>query len=257
MELKSEDLINAAFRIQCGVTPLSETSYCSLGVGEFGEAFQTEDDRVVKLTTSFTEALTASVSSRLPSEHMPNYGLVIEVVRDSGERTWLIEQELIDTEHELVEVATSLLSASPSISHIDSFDFDFNDSDNDWAFESGLSEDQIMKVITDLQQSMFAFEMTGFVHTDIKSDNIGVKKIDGIDTLVLIDPFNHQLEEAYRGLNASITDLDVPNQSVSKLTMNQCVENDRKHTSLLDDDFDMSYQIDENLMPSNPISLSR
>lgn len=252
MSIKYEHLINAAYRLHTGNSKLKEDSFNRVSNGAFGDAFIT-DDRLVKVTSSFTEALMASIAARLPAERLPDFGEVFEITETNGSKLWLIEQELLSIEHELIDKAGMLLTTMPELSLLDTFNYNFREPGNEWVFESGLDRADIVKIIQDLQQSMLAFEMTGFLHTDLKVENLGVKDVDGIETLVCIAPCNHHLEQTYTKLNASITDLGSSNQEVIKFTMEECIKNDYEHDMVVYPKIER--EIDDNLMPTTPITM--
>ena len=146
-------------------TEIEEMGY--IGAGEWGQAYYTVDNRVIKITTSRDEAKAAK---HLAGKKIPNVIQIYSVMR--VKEGWAIYQELLDTdgiedvyyaaEHDMEEN-----SEEDYISMDTMEDFDMRDA-------HALPDPEVGKFIQDIQNGMYMARLHAHVpNIDLAPDNIG------------------------------------------------------------------------------------
>lgn len=251
MDLDAKAIIDAVARLNNESPP----SLMSLHPAKF----LTERGTVVKVTQSVTEAVTASIASSTDHECMPTCISLTEIDFGGGDYQWLVESDYVEASHELAQIARHIVSSITSLEQIESFDFtDINSKKNDWVMSIGYPAETVHRIINDLQSSLFAYEMAGFIHQDIKPDQIQVKQVDGESRIVLSSPLNQSLEDAFKATRLSIAQLNPNCRDMARLTVQDCysaLEMARSASNELNESMDSIN--DDRFTPSNPVSLRR
>ncbi|MFS1430087.1 hypothetical protein LMH73_023990 [Vibrio splendidus] len=162
-----------------------------LDSGDFGEAFLTTDNRVIKITSNVNEACCCAMTLNKKNEHLINvYDVKIFPNGSFGILMDYVEQpsELENAFHELQNIGEIM---GYTLLEIDEDDFD----DFDELEGVELSEDA-SKLLEALSAGSFEARKCGFEPTDIKFENSGVTKdgkivmfdhLAGMQTLTIED----------------------------------------------------------------------
>lgn len=167
-----------------------------IGSGCFGTCYFLEDndDLVVKHTSSITEAIYAQRLVGQSHDNVANIQCVVQIDKNyTNQPQFLIVQERLDTEHNelsYIESAFSILdNGFLDIYH----PFDLDDY-NEHVKSELQARPESIKAIQQVQDGMFFHEVNGNLALDVKPDNLGIKMIDGMPHIALIDQMHLGLE---------------------------------------------------------------
>lgn len=164
--------------------------------GSFGVCFEltTDPNSVVKVTSSMSEAIYALRLVGEEHDNVVDIHRVIQVDKDFGNKPmFLIHQERVTQEHELMSVVEGALSALDN-GFLDIYHpFDWDDY-NDEVREVLESNPNYVEAIHQIQDAMWHHESIGNLAMDIKLNNMGVKSVDGTPIIAIFDQMNLKLE---------------------------------------------------------------
>ncbi|MEZ8238611.1 MULTISPECIES: hypothetical protein [Vibrio] len=190
MRITQEDSINHYLKSKFDVVIVDR-----LDSGSFGTCFELSNGHALKVTTSLSEGVYAA---RCLNQKMDNVTDIHNVVcfQDSDfikNPIFLIEQDLVDTNHDRCYVAGRALSLLDEslFSIYDFLDLDDMRDEIRYQFEA---EPELMECIEELQNGIYQHQALGNMAADVKEDNFGVKYIAGQPVLCLFDQMNLGLE---------------------------------------------------------------
>jgi len=138
-----------------------------LGNGEFGNAYDIGNNRVLKITKSKKEF---DIAKKLINENSKLDGFVDYFVAEEVDNEYIIIMEMLDTpesiEDKFYELQILLNEQNIPIIHIDQY-FDTDELDLD----SGM-----IKFISDIEDVARSYRKIGILAADIRSENLGYDK---------------------------------------------------------------------------------
>ena len=149
-----------------------------LGSGDFGEAYSTGDDRVVKTTSSDNEF---KIAKELAGKSVPaTEGLVDIYVAEIVQGSYMIIMEELsedsDIENMYYELQEHLEEQGLPIQYLSNLDTD------------GLElDDKMLSFISDVEDINYGYRYLGVEASDIKPDNMGRNKAGKIKAFDLDD----------------------------------------------------------------------
>lgn len=169
---------------------LTDISVEHLGSGGWGDAFAI-DDTVYKVTGSITEAIYAL---ELKQKKLQSCVEIhdVHLYKDGENFYFIIEQEKVISSEETSDIAEMFAALDTvSVSLEDDIDFILEKLD-----EQKYPYDRIIDLIvqgTDIAQNLY---LHGFWMADIHEGNVGIRKSEEGDKLVLFDQMNTSLESS-------------------------------------------------------------
>lgn len=164
-----------------------------LGSGHYGTAFELNDGRVAKLTTSLSEGIYAArCLGESELDNVVRIDNVIGVGLNSVAPYFVIVQEMLDTTHSMVEEAQTVISTLWH--HCRDIYHPIDEDDMSESLRVALG-DSDLSTVEQIQQGLYSHQLLGNLATDVHFENIGVRMTStGRPEIVIFDQMNQHLE---------------------------------------------------------------